>query len=245
MAHGIVYIGTSGWSYKHWKGKFYPEQLGAKNYLNFYTQHYNSVELNNSFYKLPTEKAVRSWISEVPEGFKICPKMSRYLSHLKKLHDPEPSLERFFGVMDAMAEFIGIVLIQLPANVPFHAETAAHFYKVLYTRYKTYRFALEVRHNTWFTPESIALMKRYHITLVWAQSDKYACHEVLTAKDVYIRLHGPGALYDSAYSKKELTVLAKKIMALQQGGYHVWVFFNNDLKGYAIENSALLKSMLE
>jgi uncharacterized protein YecE (DUF72 family) len=244
MAKGTIHIGTSGWSYKHWKGVFYPDKLPAAQYLKFYAQHYNTVELNNSFYKLPSVKTVKGWAAQLPADFKICPKLNRYLSHFKKLHDPESALENFFNVFEHTADCLGPVLIQLPANFSFNLPVAAHFYEVLKSKYGTYRFAMEVRHPAWFTQESILLMKQNHITLVMAQSGKFIYDETITAKDIYLRLHGPGKLYHSSYNDDELRDFARKIRKWQLDHHNVWVFFNNDLNGYAVKNANTLKCLL-
>ncbi|PST82724.1 DUF72 domain-containing protein [Pedobacter yulinensis] len=244
MDQGELYIGTSGWSYKHWKGTFYPEKLPASKQLDFYLRHYNAVELNGSFYRLPSAETIENWMSRFPEGFKVCAKANRFTSHLKKLHDPEITFERFFSVFDSMIAFMGPILVQLPANLAFHEEVAENFYKVLSRTYSAYRFAIEVRHPTWFTPQSIGLMKQYGVTLVIAQSSQFPYHEEITARDVYLRLHGPGKLYDSSYSSKELADFAARIREWRQSGHDVWVFFNNDVHTYAIDNANTLRKML-
>ncbi|WP_129714863.1 DUF72 domain-containing protein [Pedobacter sp. SYP-B3415] len=244
MKAGSVYIGTSGWSYKHWRGSFYPEKLAARRHLTYYAERYNAVELNTSFYRIPLPGTIEKWMTEFPPGFKICPKMSRFLSHMKKLNDPEEPLERFFGVIDRMAEFTGPVLIQLPDNLSFKPETVERFYGILEKRYSAYRFAMEVRHPSWFSAESISMMKTSGVTLVIAQSGLYPYHEEVTAKDIYLRFHGPSKLYDSSYSKKTLGGYAEKIHSWQQDGHQVWAFFNNDIHTYAIKNADTLKKLL-
>src|SRR4051812_23915574 len=116
MKTGLVHIGTSGWSYKHWRGIYYPEEMKPTDYLAFYAQSFQVSEINSSFYNLPKVATVEGWVKKVPKGFMFCPKMSRYLTHMKKLHDPEESLERFFEVFEPMRKHMGPVLVQLPPS---------------------------------------------------------------------------------------------------------------------------------
>src|SRR5690606_42037822 len=186
-----IHIGTSGWSYKDWKGKFYPEKLKATDYLSFYSQHFNVTEINSSFYRLPLESTVYKWIDQVPPDFLFCPKISRYLSHMKKLNDPEEPLQRFFSIFHPMKTQMGPVLIQLPANATFNFSTDKIFYELLEQKYPEYNFAMEVRHESWYTTEALDLMRKYNIAFVIAQSERFPYKEFITAKDIYIRFHGP------------------------------------------------------
>lgn len=245
MKQGTIHIGTSGWSYKHWKGSFYPAGLPAKQYLDYYAAHYNATELNSSFYGIPLKSTVLKWMSQVPEDFRFCPKMSRFVSHLKKLHEPEEALERFFEVFEPMHAMMGPVLIQLPTSSAFDAAVAESFYRTLKQGYPGYRFAMEVRHTSWFTEESLVLMRAYGITLVFAQARGFPYEETVTARDIYIRLHGPARLYDSSYDEAALARYARKIKQWRADGHTVWVFFNNDMHNHALENADRLKQLLE
>ncbi len=238
-----IHIGTSGWSYKHWRGIFYPGNVKPAEYLTFYARHFPVSEINNSFYKLPTKGSVAKWIDSVPEGFLFCPKMSRYLSHLKKLRDPREPLERFFAVFDPFKEHLGPILIQLPANSRFHTEVAEAFYAET-DQYEGYRFALEVRHPSWFLEESIGLMKKHGITLVFSQADQFPYDEEITAKDIYLRFHGPTALYSSSYSDQILEDYAEKFASWAEEGHEVWAFFNNDIGGHALNNAKKLQELV-
>lgn len=239
-----IHIGTSGWSYKHWKSIFYPKDVEAADYLAFYAKHFHVAEINNSFYRLPQQGTVEKWVNSVPKDFIFCPKMSRYLSHLKKLHDPEEPLERFFKIFEPFQKHLGPVLVQLPANASFHEDLVAPFYEILQRDYSEYRFALEVRHPSWFSEASIRLMKKYEITLVFAQSDRYPYHEEATAKDIYVRFHGPHSLYSSSYSDEILENYAAKFIDWIDKGHQVWAFFNNDVGGHALNNARTLGKMI-
>ena len=163
-------IGTSGWGYKHWRNKFYPDTLKDKELLKYYAKFFDVTEINTSFYHLPRESTVINWAQIGPETFKFCPKISRYITHYKQLKDVEEPLERFFNVFDHIVTRLGPVLIQLPRTVHFKQEKTEILYQVLKDRYRQYNFALEVRHDSWFTDDSIKLMKAYNIALVISQS---------------------------------------------------------------------------
>ncbi len=131
MGSQHIHIATSGWSYKHWKEIFYPPKMKATDYLSYYAKHFDITEINTSFYRLPNPETVLGWMKKVPRGFKFCPKMSRYLSHMKKLREPEESLERFFEVFEPMKNTMGPVLIQLPHMIKFNYEVSDNLFKLL------------------------------------------------------------------------------------------------------------------
>jgi len=238
---GKIYIGTSGWSYKHWKIVFYPDHVKAKDHLDFYTNHFNVTEINSSFYRLPTVETVNKWVQTAPKKFKFCPKMSRFLSHAKKLKDPEEPLQRFFSVFDTIQKSLGPVLIQLHETLRFNYERTEYFYKLLQTQYKMYSFAMEARHQSWLQDDSLKLMRKYNIAFVIAQSgEKFAYGEHVTAKHIYVRFHGPEGLYTSSYTEEMLQSFAVKFKAWKKEGHTIWAFFNNDVGGYAIMNAKRL-----
>ncbi len=236
-----IHIGTSGWSYKHWKEIFYPPKLKPAEWIAFYSEHFDTTEINRSFYRLPTQETVIEWTKKVPKDFLFCPKMSRYLTHMKKLSDPEEPLERFFNVFEPMQKMMGPVLIQLPALLKFNYDKAEHLYHLLKTSYRKYEFVMEVRHNSWLDDDSLTLMTKYNIGLVISQSGAHFPYsEMITAKNIYIRFHGPHALYASSYSDEMLKDFAKKFKKWEKEGHEIWAFFNNDVNGYAIGDAKRL-----
>jgi uncharacterized protein YecE (DUF72 family) len=240
----MIHIGTSGWSYKHWRERFYPKEVKAKDYLSYYAGQFSVSEINTSFYHLPKSDTIENWVDTVNSRFKFCPKISRYITHMKKLNDPEQSLPSFFDVFDPFKKHLGPVLIQLPPFLAFNAEKVAVFCKAL-KQYKGYRFALEPRHETWLTDEAIALLTKHKIAFVIAESGgRWPYGEFVTAKDIYIRFHGPDGSYASSYPDKVLKKYAKKMLQWEEEGHRIWVFFNNDGNAYAIENARTLISYL-
>jgi uncharacterized protein YecE (DUF72 family) len=229
-----IHIGTSGWSYAHWRGSYYPPGLASKNWLHHYSAQFSTTEINGSFYRLPTPETVLQWMEQVPEDFVFCPKMSRYLTHMKKLKDPEEPLERFFTLFEPMRERMGPVLLQLPPMLPFSYERTDYFFERLHKDYPDRDFVLEVRHPGWLEPDALSLLFRYGIGFVISQSkEAFPYLEITTSKHVYLRFHGPEALYASPYTDEQLGYYAKRFGEWVREGREVWAFFNNDIHGYA------------
>ncbi len=242
---GGIYIGISGWSYYDWKGIFYPGDLKSADWLTYYSKYFHITEINSSFYHLPREKTVLGWKDKVPPKFLFCPKMSKYLTHVTKLKDPEEPLARFFEVFDVVRKQLGPVLIQLPPSLKYEESLATNFFEILKRDYSNYSFAVEARHNSWIGNEAFALMKKYKVGWVISQSGVgFPYSEQVTAKNIYIRFHGPGKLYASSYSEEMLQEYADKIANWCNTGHSIWVFFNNCYNGVAIDNANTLKKML-
>jgi len=237
---GKIHIGTSGWSYKHWREIFYPATLKPTDYLAYYADHFQTTEINTSFYHLPRPSTIEKWMETVNAKFRFCPKISRFITHIKKLNDPEETLPKFFDIFDPVHKHLGPVLLQLPPNLAFNEEKVAHFFETLKT-HKGYTFALEPRHDTWLEDAAIALLEKYKIAFVIAESGKrWPYGEFVTAKHIYVRFHGPDGSYAKSYTDKVLKEYADKMLAWQEEGHTIWVFFNNDGHGYAIENAKTL-----
>jgi uncharacterized protein YecE (DUF72 family) len=244
-----LHIGTSGWSYKHWAGLFYPEMVKPAKYLEYYVTEFDCVELNASFYRTPSIKTVEGWARRTPTSFQFCVKMNRFITHRKKLVNAAEPLECFLAVFDPLRDRLGPFLVQLPPNLRFDMSIAESFLQMLASYRDTGEFALEARHDSWFTPESLSLLRHYGIASVIADSGgRFTEAGALTSPTVYLRFHGPGGLYSSRYSNEELTDYARKITGWLSEGGEIWAFFNNDIDGHAIHNArelhALVKSMI-
>ena len=205
-----------------------------------------TTEINTSFYHLPNITTTEQWKTVVPPGFMFCPKMSRYLTHMKKLNDPEESMERFFDVFAPLKRRLGPVLIQLPASLVFHEDKTMMLYKFCKKKYAYYNFAMEVRHNSWLSKESIDLMKQYNMAFVISQSGTgFPYAELVTAEHIYVRFHGPQALYASGYSDEQLKEFAVLFKNWKKRGHTIYAFFNNDIHGYAVKNAKRLIELFE
>jgi len=233
-----LYIGTSGWSYKHWHGIFYPEDLKPDKYLEYYTTRFSCVELNSCFYHLPMKITVTGWMDRTPDSFMFCPKLSRFITHQLKLLNAEEPLQKFFEVFEGMQGKLGPVLVQLPPQLSYDEPRIIYFLELLKQQYEQYRFAIEIRNKTWINNRFFDLLSQYGLSLVIADSGKrYPYHEAITTDFIYLRLHGREQLYASDYSENDLQQYIEKISGWLNDGKKVWVFFNNDFHGYAIKNA--------
>ena len=154
-----LHIGTSGWSYKHWSGLFYPESVKPAKYLEYYVTEFDCVELNASFYRNPSIKTVEGWVRRTPASFRFCVKMNQFITHRKKLVDAAEPLGRFMTVFNLLRDRIGPFLVQLPPSLRFDSSVAEAFLQLLASHRNIGEFALEVRHDSWFMPESISLLR--------------------------------------------------------------------------------------
>ena len=240
-----LHIGTSGWSYNHWNGVFYPPEVKPAQYLEYYQTWFDCVELNSSFYHLPKKMTASGWMDRTPENFRFCPKMSRFITHQRRLLYAEEALQNFFDVFDVMSTRVGPVLIQLPPGLHYDLPRLSDFLNYLCEHYPEYRFAIEVRHESWLRDEFFDLLRQKNMTFVIADSGKrYPSAEVVTGNFVYLRFHGNVKLYATDYRVYELQEYAEKIRIWISEGKEVWAFFNNDFEGYAVKNAVELKNIL-
>ena len=185
-------VGTSGWSYAHWSGLFYPEGVKPAQYLEHYATVFSCVELNASFYRVPRIQTVEGWAQRTPPSFRFCAKMNRFITHRKKLVDVAEPLDRFLGVFDPLRDRLGPFLVQLPPSLRFDPDIAESFLQLIDTYRDRHAFALEARHPSWFIPEALNLLRTYSMSLVIANSGgRFPETDTLTGSTVYIRFHGP------------------------------------------------------
>jgi uncharacterized protein YecE (DUF72 family) len=246
-----IYIGTSGWQYYHWRSIFYPENLPSKDWLTYYSQNFKTVEINSSFYHLPRKKTFENWASKVPENFLFAVKVWRRITHLKKLKNVKEDFKNFFERSESLKEKFGPLLFQFPPSFKAtenNVKKLKDFLKFIRENkslnLKDKHLAFEFRHQSWFNKKIYQLLKSYNTALCWADTPYYPYEEVVTADYVYIRLHGHTKLYASKYSKEELKNYAKKIKKLIKEGKTVYVYFDNDAFGYAIQNALELNSLI-
>jgi uncharacterized protein YecE (DUF72 family) len=241
-----LHIGTSGWSYKHWSGIFYPEGVKPVKYLEHYVTSFDCVELNASFYRIPGVQTVEGWARRTPAPFRFCAKMSRFITHQKKLVDAAEPIRRFLSVFDPLRDRLGPFLVQLPPSLRFDPGVAKAFLQLLASYRDTAEFALEARHDSWFTPESLSLLRRYGIPGVIADSGRrFAGTEAPMNAIVYLRFHGPDGRYHASYTTDALTAYAQKITGWLAEERQIWAFFNNDFDGHAVQNARELKALID
>jgi len=236
-----VHIGTSGWHYAHWRGPFYPENMGADRFLAYYAARFPTMEINNSFYRLPSELALRAWRDNTPSDFIFAVKANRFITHRKKLRDPEASLAPFLDRIALLGEKLGSILFQLPPRWHYDAVRLAAFLTALPA---THRYTLELRDRSWINAGALDLLAAHGAAFCIYELDGYQSPREVTADFVYIRLHGPGGPYQGRYDHRTLTAWAKTISALNQQGREVFCYFDNDEAGYAPHNALELQDML-
>lgn len=236
-----TWIGTSGWHYSHWKGAFYPADLPSQQWLAYYAAHFRTVEINNSFYKLPGEETFRTWRSSVPEGFVFAVKASRFITHMKKLTDPTTSTALFFERIALLGEKLGPILFQLPPRWRANPERLNSFLAALPGGH---RYAFEFRDADWMTTEIYQILERHHAALCVFHFNRQTAPLQTTADFAYIRLHGPGGPYQGSYSSSELEEWARIIDHWTSQGQAVYSYFDNDMAGFAPHNALELRRLL-
>lgn len=235
-------MGTSGWLYRHWKGTFYPKGLKAKDEYPFYSLFFDTVELNNPFYRLPTRETFENWRKNSKDDFLYVVKASRYITHMKKLNDVKEPLDLFLHNCDGLEEKLGPILFQLPPGWELNIERFESFLKILP---KGYRFAFEFRNHTWYTKEVYALLKKYNCAFCIYQLAGHLSPIEVTADWVYLRLHGPTKnKYQGSYDFFTLKAWAEKSGEWQKKGKDVYIYFDNDDSGYAAFNAQVIEMML-
>ncbi len=252
--NGRIHIGTSGWSYS-WEN-FYPEDLAKRRRLTYYSQHFTTAEVNYSFYRLPEVKTYGKWLNETEEDFCFALKLSRFITHVKRLKGIKQPLKQFLSRSKALEHKRGPILVQLPPSFSLDTKRFESFLQTARAcaeelEMEDLRFACEPRHKSWFEESEersyfIQLMRDYHCAFVFAQSEPYPYpqDEPLTSDIVYVRFHGPEKLFASKYSEEAMKKWADKISGWNQKGMTVYAYFNNDMHGYAVDNAQSLQKYL-
>ncbi len=219
-------VGTSGYAYKPWKGPFYPEKLPDAEMLRFYATQFRTVEINHSFYRMPVESMIQKWAEQVPAGFHFALKANQQITHIRKLRGVEETLRRFLEVASILQEGdrLGPVLVQLPPTFKADLPVLDAFLKL---RPRAFRFAFEVRHASWHTPETLDLLRSHQTALCIAETEKGSAPEELTADFAYVRLR------KEDYSAKEIAAWRTKFDAWLAQGRDVYVYFKHEDEGQA------------
>ncbi len=241
---GKPWIGTSGWTYGNWRGRFYPEDLKQEDFLLHYAKFFNTTEVNYSFYHLPKVSTYEKWASKAPEGFVFAVKASQTITHRKRLEGAEDLWRTFIEHAEALGPKLGPILIQLPPSFRADPDRLERFLDSV-PEARKHRLALECRHASWFDPLVLDRIRQLGVAAVIAQSERYPeAPHVPTADFVYLRFHGPGALFASRYSRSDLEPYASAINKWLAKGLDVYAYFNNDFHGFALENARMLQQMV-
>lgn len=246
-----IFIGTSGWHYNHWIGKFYPKDVTGYNELKYYAQHFNTVENNSSFYRIAQESTYKTWDRMTPEGYKFSMKVNKAITHEAKLELNNDVIDKVNYVLEStqiLEGKLGAIVIQLPASFKYNLSTLDKFLKFFKQRVddQQYKFdiAIEFRNKYWLIDDTYAVLKKYNVALVAGHSSHYPLAREVTADIAYIRMHGPDKLFASKYTTEQLGEWADYIRQISKQVQRIYVYFNNDFHGYAIENAKELASNL-
>jgi len=253
MKEGKLYIGTSGWVYSHWEGIFYPEDLPGKDKLKYFSEYFKTAEVNYSFYHLPKPSTYQNWYKQTPKDFIFAVKASRFITHIKRLKDVKEPWKTFLENALNLKEKLGPILFQFPPSFSANDENIKRLeeflkfitkYKILNTKYKI-RFAFEFRHPSYCDEKVYKLLKKYNCAWVISNSPSFPKAEEITADFIYIRMHGSKVLFSSKYTTQELKFLVQKIKKWQKDRKDIYVYFNNDFAGYAVDNAKSLEKFLK
>lgn len=235
-----IYIGTSGWSYAHWKENFYPQGLKSNQWLNHYSSVFSTVEVNTTFYHLPLISTIKNWHNQVPHHFLFSVKASRYITHQKRLIDCSESLNLFYKSLNGLKEKIGPILFQLPPSFKMNKDRLIEFISLLSN---DYNYVFEFRHASWFNDDIYELLLKKGIALCITDLNGALSPEIITSHFTYIRLHGPHHAYQGSYGTKNLKLWKNKIENWVDKT-SVYCYFDNDEKGYAIQDAKSLQDSL-
>lgn len=236
-----VRVGCSGWNYKHWRELFYPKGLPASRWFAFYADHFDTVEINNSFYRLPTPETFGRWRDQAPLGFCYAVKANRYITQAKKLLDPEEPLERMMSAARHLGDRLGPMLYQLPPSLSLNLERLERFLAVL-PRDVTNVF--EFRHASWFVDTTLQLLKRYGASFCAHDMPGSSTDRIAVGPIAYVRFHGAAGKYWGRYSDEVLLDWTAWMVEQARQGRPVWAYFNNDIDGHAIADAQTLKAMI-
>ena len=239
----MAFIGTSGWSYNHWRGILYPHGTSNSERLAHYVARFRTVEVNNTYYRWPKPETFNAWHDQLPDGFRMSIKASRALSHSKRLREPEEWTSRMAQGMEHLGEKLGVFLVQLPPNFAMDLERLGHFLEQVPRHLKV---AIEFRHPSWHTDEVFGVLEKYGAAYCIMSGAGLPCVLRATAPFVYIRMHGPDEqhLYSGSYSDDDLRWWAERVHEWEASGKEVWIYFNNDPYGFAVYNAQTLKRFL-
>lgn len=240
----MIRVGTSGWVYADWRGRFYPKGVAQRRWLQYYSERFDTVELNATTYRLPTQAQVSVWCETVPPGFLYTVKLSRLITHRRSL---PPRVDEFIANYMERAdcfhpEKVAQLLVQFP---PYLARDDAHLQAFLDKLPSKFRYVVEFRHPSWYDPRVEALLRERNVAFCIHDYPELSTRDVVTSPDLaYVRLHGFTGLYVGSYPKPVLQGWAERIVALQERARDVFVYFNNDVRAAAAKDAATFREMV-
>ncbi|HEX8302273.1 DUF72 domain-containing protein [Sphingomonas sp.] len=241
MPYSAIRIGCSGWNYRHWRGRFYPEKLAVKRWFAFYAEQFDTVEINNSFYCLPKSETFDAWREQAPAGFRYAVKANRFLTQAKKLKDCEEPLARMMPPFRHLGETLGPILYQLPPRFRLNLERLESFLQLVP---KDVTSVFEFRDRSWYVPEALELLERYGASFCAHDMAGLATERVAIGPVAYLRFHGGQGKYWGRYPEQTLLGWADWMVDQARSGREVWAYFNNDIDVAAIDDALTLKAIV-
>ena len=233
-------MGTSGWSYTDWKERFYPADLSQKDWLLFYAQHFNSVEINMTFYRFPKPETLKGWLNKTPADFSFTLKANRRITHLRKLKGTKNDIRYFYHLAENLREKMGCILFQLPPSLAADLSLLRNFLSTLSPKYKN---VIEFRHESWYTEEVYELLNSYEAIFCVVSSTKVPETVIQTAETCYFRFHGLTGGYRYHYTDEELKNWAETIKNTK--AKECYIYFNNDYHAHAVSNCRTLANLVK
>lgn len=244
-----IRIGTSGWNYREWRGEFYPANVPLRKWLGFYATQFNSVEINYTFYRLPSPETCSQWHRLTPKDFQFALKASRFLTHVKRLIKVRDSWNEFLNRISILDRKLGPILLQFPATfaaTDFNLDSIAEFLDYATNGRSAPKLAMEFRDSSCFGDPMVDILRKYRCALVIPHSNHYPVPNlVVTADFAYFRFHGPQAMFASSYSDAEISEWAQKVTDLTRSKRSIYAYFNNDSGGHAPRNAAELRQQVD
>ncbi len=253
-----IRIGTSGWYYDHWRGRFYPEDLPKSDWLSYYASQFDTVEINNTFYHLPQEQTLKKWHKLAPANFLFAVKANRYITHIKKLKGTKDELKRFFERIKLLKKHLGPVLYQLPPMLHKNLKLLSSFLELL-PKKRVARASspclhgqdgratavFEFRHESWYTDDTFKLLDKFGAGFCIHDLSGQLTPKIIAGNVIYIRFHGTSGRYAGNYTRPMLAKWAEWIKANRESVSAVYAYFNNDVLGHAVANARTLKSLVK
>lgn len=235
------WVGTSGWSYKHWQGRFYPEGLKSTDWLEYYAQHFHTVEVNASFYRLPFKGMISGWARKTSSHFRFVFKGSRRVTHFQKLRNVDESVQLLLKRLEPLREKILCILWQLPPSLKQDQTLLEEFLAQLP---ENYRYAIEFRHASWINDSSFHLLSKYKVAHCTVSAPGLPCNLTTTTDFAYIRFHGIQGWYNYNYSEEDLLWWRDELIKIGERVDRVLAYFNNDFEANAVKNGLRLQELL-
>ncbi len=240
-SRGRLWVGTSGWTYPHWRRVFYPEGVNSADYLRFYASRFRTTEVNYSFYHVPRTETYRRWAEQAAEPFLFSVKVNRAITHVRRLQNVEELWTEFRRGALELGTRLGVFLFQFPPSFQLRTDLLTGFLAQARALGSVERMAFEFRHESWFVPEVYGALGSFGACMVIADSARYPCASLEPSGPfVYVRFHGPKELFASSYSEAELSKWANLIRSWLKAGQDVYAYFNNDAAGAAVSNGVRL-----